>query len=109
MFDINICLNSGYLLNFGINLKKKIYQVDGKYKRHVASVLFMYCFIWDNCTTKPIFKRTGKDTNDAARVITEETKLVSIESLRSETGREALAERRYKDKILFFLNFVHRI
>ena len=51
--------------------------------------------IWDNCTQYEE-NELEKIQNEAARVITGATKLVSINSLYLETGWEPLASRRKK-------------
>ena len=71
--------------------------------------------IWNNCTQYES-NELEKNHNEAARIVTGTTKLVSINSLLSETGWETLSSRRnkhkltllYKIQMIFPLNtFVH--
>ena len=50
-----------------------------------------------------------KKQNEAARIVTGATKLVSISSLYLETGWEPLASRRKKHKLLVFYNIVNNL
>ena len=56
--------------------------------------------VWDNCTQH---EANEKIQTEAARVVTGATRLVSIDSLRTETRWETLASRRQKHKLLLFL------
>ena len=71
--------------------------------------------IWNNCTQYES-NELEKNQNEAVRIVTGTTKLVSINSLLSETGWETLSSRRnkhkltlpYKIQMIFPLNtFVH--
>ena len=53
---------------------------------------------WDNCTQYEV-NDLEKIQNEAARIVTGATKLVSINSLFSETGWETLSSRRKKHKL----------
>ena len=55
-------------------------------------------------TSVPNTKRTSLEQiqNEAARIVTGATKLVSIQSLRSETGWESLTSRREKHKLILY-------
>ena len=64
--------------------------------------------IWDNCTQYEV-NELEKIQNEAARVVTGATKLVSINSLYLETGWEPLAPRQKKHKLLVFYNMVNNI
>ena len=71
--------------------------------------------VWDNCTLYEA-NELEKIQIEAARIVTGATKLVSIDSLYSETGWETLASRRKKHKLQLFykmqngllLNIFHR-
>ena len=54
--------------------------------------------VWDNCTRYEA-NELEKIEIEAARIVTGATKLVSIDSLYSETGWETLASRRKKHKL----------
>ena len=65
--------------------------------------------IWDNCTQYEV-NELDKIQNEAARVVTGATKLVSINFLHLETGWEPLASRRKKKhKLLVFYNMVNNL
>ncbi|MCG8113032.1 MAG: reverse transcriptase domain-containing protein [Candidatus Thiodiazotropha taylori] len=57
--------------------------------------------VWDNCTQYEV-NELEKIQNEAARIVTGATKLVSIDALRSETGWETLSSRRKKHKLQMF-------
>ena len=57
--------------------------------------------VWDNCTQHEA-NELEKIQTKAARIVTGATRLVSIDSLRTETGWETLASRRHKHKLLLF-------
>ena len=57
--------------------------------------------VWDNCTQYEA-SELEKIQNEAARIVTGATKLVSINSLSRETGWESLAQRRKKHKLELF-------
>ena len=56
---------------------------------------------WDNCTQYET-SEFEKIQNEAARIVTGATKLVSINSLSRETGWRALAQRRKKHELDLF-------
>ena len=57
--------------------------------------------VWDNCTQYEV-DELEKIYIEAARIVTGATKLVSIDSLYTETGWETLASRRLNHKLLLF-------
>ena len=57
--------------------------------------------VWDNCTQYEA-SELEKIQNEAARIVTGATKLVSINSLSRETGWESLAQCREKHKMELF-------
>ena len=57
--------------------------------------------VWNNCT-KDEADELEFIQNEAARIVTGATRLVSIESVLVETGWEYLSERRKKHKLIFF-------
>lgn len=57
--------------------------------------------VWDNCTSYEV-NDLEKIQNEAARIVTGATKLVSINSLLLETGWETLSTRRKKHKLQLF-------
>ena len=56
--------------------------------------------VWDNCTQYEV-DELEKIQIEAARIVTRATKLVSIDSLYTETGWETLSSRRLNHKRLF--------
>ena len=58
--------------------------------------------VWDNCTQHEV-NDLEKIQNEAARIVSGATKLVSINSLSLETGWETLSSRRKKHKLQLFL------
>ena len=82
---------------------------------YIRPVLEYADVIWNNCTQYES-NELEKNQNEAARIVTGTTKLVSNNSLLSETGWETLSSRRnkhkltllYKIQMIFPLNtFVH--
>ena len=57
--------------------------------------------VWYNCAQYEIY---GKENNEAARIVTDASKLVSIDYILRETCLETLSSRRKKHK-LYFLNY----
>ena len=57
--------------------------------------------VWDNCTQYEV-DELEKIQNEAARIVTGATRLVSINFLHCETGWDSLASRRNKRKIIMF-------
>ena len=57
--------------------------------------------VWNNCTQLEA-QELELIQNEAARIVTGATRLVSINSLLIETGWESLRERRRKHRLIFF-------
>ena len=57
--------------------------------------------VWDNCTQYES-NDLEKIQNEAARIVTGATKLISLQSLYIETGWESLASKRQKSKLVLF-------
>ena len=57
--------------------------------------------VWDNCTQYEV-DELEKIQIEAARIVTGATKLVSTDSLYTETGWETLSSRRLNHKLLLF-------
>ena len=62
--------------------------------------------IWNNCTLHDKYE-LDKIQNEAARIATGTTKLVSLNSLYKETGWECLEGRRQKHKLTLFYKMIH--
>ena len=91
-----------------INVMRKLkFQLDRKslqiiYFSFIRPLLEYGDVVWSNCTLYES-NELEKIQNEAARIVTGATKLVSISSLLSETGWEPLALRRRKHKLTFFI------
>ena len=87
-----------------INVMRKLkFKLDRKslqtmYFSFIRPVLEYADAIWNNCTQYES-NELEKIQNEAARIVTGATKLVSINSLLSETGWETLSSRRNKHKL----------
>ena len=97
-----------------INVMRKFkFKLDRKslqtmYFSFIRPLLEYADVVWDNCTQYEV-NELEKMQNEAARVVTGATKLVSINSLYLETGWEPLASRRKKHKLLVFYNMVNNL
>jgi hypothetical protein len=69
------------------------------YTTFIRPILEYADVIWDNCT-KGEKEELNKIQNEAARIATGTTKLVSIHNLQKEIGWETLQERRNKHKLV---------
>ena len=82
-----------------INIMRKLkFELDRKslqtiYFSFIRPLLEYADVVWNNCT-KYESDDLEKIQNEAARIVTGATKLVSINSLKSETGWETLESRR---------------
>ena len=85
-----------------INIMRKLkYKLD---RRSLQTIYFSFIrpvieysnVVWDNCTPYEA-NELEKIQREAARIVTGASKLVSIESLYTETGWETLASRRKKN------------
>ena len=90
-----------------INIMRKLkFKLD---RRSLQTIYFSFIrpvieyadVVWDDCTLYEA-NDLEKIQIEAARIVTGATKLVSIESLYSETGWETLASRRNKHKLQLF-------
>ena len=90
-----------------INVMRKLkFKLDRRslqiiYFTFVRPLLEYADVLWDNCTQYEI-NDLEKIQNEAARIVTGATKLVSINSLCTETGWETLSSRRKKHKLILF-------
>ena len=88
-----------------INIMRKLkFQLDRKsletiYISFIRPLLEYVNVVWANCTQYES-EELEKIHNEAARIVTGATKLVSIELLEADTGWESLAARREKHKLI---------
>ena len=79
------------------------------YRKSLQTIYFSFIrplleyadLIWNNCTQYES-NELEQIQNEAARIVTGSTRLVSINSLRTETGWETLSVRRNKHKLILF-------
>ncbi|MES9994314.1 MAG: reverse transcriptase family protein, partial [Candidatus Thiodiazotropha sp.] len=92
---------------FRINIMRKLkFTLDRMslqtiYFSFIRPLLEYADVVWNNCTQYET-SELDKIQNEAARIVTGATKLVSINSLTAETGWEPLAKRRKKHKLQLF-------
>ena len=92
---------------FRINIMRKLkftldrLSLQTIYFSFVRPLLEYADVVWDNCTQNEV-SELEKIQNEAARIVTGATKLVSLNSLIAETGWETLAKRRKKHKLQLF-------
>ena len=90
-----------------INVMRKLkFELDRKslqtiYFSYIRPLLEYADVVWNNCAQYES-NELEKIQNEAARIVTGATKLVSINSLLLETGWETLASRRKKHKLTLF-------
>ena len=90
-----------------LNVMRKLkFKLDRKslqtiYFTFIRPILEYADVVWNNCTQYEI-NELDKIQNEAARIVTGATKLVSINSLIKETGWETLLTRRKKHKLFLF-------
>ena len=94
-------------------MRKLKFKLDRKsletiYLTFIRPLLEYGDVIWDNCTQYEK-DELDKIQNEAARIVTGTTKLVSINSLYNETCWETLERRRYNHKITLFYKMMHNI
>ena len=97
-----------------VNAMRKLkFEFDRKsleiiYLSFIRPILEYGDTIWDNCTQ---YEKAELDKiqNEAARIVTGTTKLVSIENLYEETKWETLEERRRKHKLTLFYKMVNNL
>ena len=94
-----------------VNAMRKLkFEFDRKsletiYLSFIRPILEYGDTIWDNCTQ---YEKAELDKiqNEAARIVTGTTKLVSIENLYEETKWETLEERRRKRNLHYFTKWL---
>ena len=97
-----------------INIMRKLkYQLDRKsletiYISFVRPLLEYGDVIWDNCTQYEK-DELDKIQNEAARICSGTTKLISLYNLSNEIGWESLENRRKKHKLKMFYKMVNNI
>ena len=97
-----------------VNAMRKLkYEFDRKsleiiYFSFIRPILEYGDNIWDNCADYEK-EELDKIQNEAARIVTGCTKLVSIENLEYETKWESLEERRKKHKLTLFYKMYHNL
>jgi hypothetical protein len=92
-------------------MRKLKYSLDRKsleviYLSFIRPILEYANEIWDNCTLYEK-QELNKIQNEAARIATGATKLVSIKTLYKETGWDTLDNRRRKQKLILFHKMVN--
>ena len=78
------------------------------YFTFIRPILENVDIVWNNCTQYEV-NELEKIQNEAARIVTGATKLVSIDSLLQETGWETLSNRRKKHKLFLFYKMQHQM
>ena len=97
-----------------INIMRRLkFQLDRKslqtiYISFIRPLLEYADVVWDNCTQQEA-NELEKIQNEAARIVTGETKLASIQSLLSDTGWESLTSRREKHKLVLFYKMINSL
>ena len=76
------------------------------YFTFVRPILEYADVIWDNILLEQK-QQLDKIQNDAARIVTRCSKLVSLDDLQKESGWETLANHRYKHRITLFYKMFH--
>ena len=95
-----------------INIMRKLkFEIDRKsfeifFFTYIRPFLEYASVVWDNCTQ---YEKAELDKiqNEAARIVTVTTKLVSILALYEETKWETLEERRRKSKLILFYKIIN--
>ena len=96
-----------------VNIMRKLkFTLDRKslqtiYISFIRPLLEYADVVWDNCTQYEA-NELEQIQNEAARIVTGATKLVSIQSRLSETGWESLTSRREKHKLILYYKMVLR-
>ena len=99
---------------FRVNIMRKLkFKLDRKsleiiYTAFIRPLLEYGDVIWNNCTLQDKYE-LDKIQNEAARIATGTTKLVSLNSLHKEVGWESLEERRQKHKLTLFYKMIHQL
>lgn len=89
-------------LRFRLN-RKALEQI---YMSFVRPLLEYGCVIWDNCSNTDKSK-LDKIQNEAARIVTGCTKLVSLARLQLESNWETLGDRRKKQKLIMMYKMLN--
>ena len=76
------------------------------YISYVRPILEYSCIVWDGCTVEQ-WESLQKLQNEAARIVTELTKSVTLERLYQECGWQSLQERRTNQKMKFMYKAVN--
>ena len=95
-----------------INIMRKLkFEIDRKsleimFFTFIRPLLEYASVVWDNCTQ---YEKAELDKiqNEAARIVTGTTKLVSIQALYEDTKWETLEERRRKSKLILFYKIIN--
>ena len=97
-----------------INIMRKLkFKLD---RRSLQTIYFSFIrplleyadVVWDNCTQYEV-NDLEKIQNEAARIVSGATRLVSINSLSLETGWESLSSRRKKHKLQLFFKMQNNL
>ena len=106
--SIGIFLNSANLICRSTDISK-CFRGSLRLRDNESRPLIEYGdVIWDNCTQYEK-QELDKIQNEAARIATETTKLVSLHSLYDEECWESLECRRNNHKLTLFYKIVHNI
>ena len=97
-----------------VNVMRKLkFQIDRKsletiFTCFIRPLLEYGDVIWDNCT---LYEKNELDKiqNEAARIVTGATKLVSLQQLNNDIGWESLETRRVKHKLILFYKMVNHL
>ena len=92
-------------------MRKLKFKLDRKsleiiYAAFIRPLLEYGDVIWNNCTLQDKYE-LDKIQNEAARIATGTTKLVSLNNLYKEIEWESLEERRQKHKLTLFYKIIH--
>lgn len=92
-------------------MRKLKFTLDRKtleiiYTSFIRPVLEYADVVWGNCNQQEK-NQLDKIQNEAGRIVTGTTKLISIAELNRETGWETLAERRRKHRLIMFYKMLH--
>ena len=92
-------------------MRKLMYQLDRRaletiYLSFIRPLLEYSDVVWDNCT---IYEKDELDKiqNEAARICSGATKLISLNKLSAEIGWESLQSRRSKHKLIMYYKMTH--
>ena len=80
-------------------------SLESIYFSFIRPILEYGYVVWDNCTQQE--KQDIEKKNEAARIVTDTTKLVSINSLYEETGWKTLETRRKNHNLTLFFKMIN--